>query len=291
MLATPDAVAARTSVRPGLLSDARAGLRAMAPQWLRNWREARFYARYGEVELHLLDILCDSERDAIDVGGNDGAYVHFLRHHCRVVHTYEPEPHLAEALRDKFELDNVVVHRVALSDRAGTIELHTPVVDGVPVTGCCTVSNDAASNYPATRSFSVPVERLDAIYRDEAGFIKIDVEGHQQAVLDGALQTIARCRPKMLVEIIERMSPGGLATARRMFEELHYGGWFVHQGQLRPIAEFSLETMQNKADIPPMRAHLSERGRFGKYLYNFIFLPAEEESRLVPRLGARLKRL
>jgi hypothetical protein len=49
--------------------------------------------------------------------------------------------------------------------------------------------------------------------------------------------------------------------------------------------------MQNDADIPPLRAHLSERGRFGKYLYNFIFLPAEEESGLVPQLGGRLSRL
>ncbi len=40
-----------------------------------NWREARFYAKYGEVELHLLDLLCRRDRDAIDVGANDGSYV------------------------------------------------------------------------------------------------------------------------------------------------------------------------------------------------------------------------
>ena len=39
-------------------SDARHALRALCPQPLLNWREARFYGRYGEVELHLLEFLC-----------------------------------------------------------------------------------------------------------------------------------------------------------------------------------------------------------------------------------------
>src|SRR5690349_13481594 len=114
MLATTDA--GQPAHRQGLLHDTRASLRALSPQWLLNWREARFYARYGEVELHLLDILCDPDRDGIDVGGNDGAYVHFMRHYCKTVHTYEPEPALAEGLITKFQHANVVVHRMALSD-------------------------------------------------------------------------------------------------------------------------------------------------------------------------------
>ena len=60
-------------------SDARHALRALCPQPLLNWREARFYGRYGEVELHLLEFLCRRDADAIDVGANDGSYVHYLR--------------------------------------------------------------------------------------------------------------------------------------------------------------------------------------------------------------------
>ena len=54
------------------------------------------------------------------------------------------------------------------------------------------------------------MDRLDNVYRGRAGFIKIDVEGHEQAVLDGAVETIRRCKPRMLVEIDDRLSPADL---------------------------------------------------------------------------------
>ena len=33
-------------------------LRSICPQPILNWRETQFYARFGEVELHLLQFLC-----------------------------------------------------------------------------------------------------------------------------------------------------------------------------------------------------------------------------------------
>ena len=62
-----------------LYRESRQALRSFCPQAVLNWREARFYARYGEVELHLLEFLCRRDQDAIDVGANDGSYVHYLR--------------------------------------------------------------------------------------------------------------------------------------------------------------------------------------------------------------------
>src|SRR5688500_7714415 len=86
----------------GIYREARQALRAGCTQALLNWREARFYGRYGEVELHLLEFLCHRDKDAIDVGANDGSYVHYLRRHARRVIAFEPMPSLADALRAKF---------------------------------------------------------------------------------------------------------------------------------------------------------------------------------------------
>ena len=77
------------------------------------------------------------------------------------------------------------------------------------------------------------------LYEGDVGFIKIDVEGHEQAVLDGAVQTIRRCRPRMLVEIDERLSPGGLARAKAYFRDLDYRGYFVQAGHIEPMSLFS----------------------------------------------------
>ena len=207
----------------GVYREARQALRSLCPQALLNWREARFYGRYGEVELHLVEFLCPRDKDAIDVGANDGSYVHYLRRHARKVIAFEPMPSLADALRAKFRHD-VEIRSIALSDRAGTVELHMPVVDGVTVTGCSTVSPTASATYPDHRAIEVPMATLDSSYEGDVGFIKIDVEGHEQAVLDGARQTVRRCRPRMLVEIDERLSPGGVARAKAYFKDLDYRG-------------------------------------------------------------------
>lgn len=45
---------------------------------------------------------------------------------------------------------------------------------------------------------------LDDLDLGDIGFIKIDVEGFEARVIDGACETIARCRPVMLIEIEEK---------------------------------------------------------------------------------------
>lgn len=271
--------------------EARRALRMVLPQSLLNWREAKFYGRYGEVELHLLEFLCRRDADAIDVGANDGSYVHYLRRHAHKVVAFEPMPVLASALRKKFPGGDVVIEQVALSDRADTVELHMPVVAGIVVTGCSTISTDASGTYPATQAIKVSMDRLDTVYKGRAGFIKIDVEGHEQAVLDGALQTIRRCRPRVLVEIDDRLSPGGLMRARAYFDSLGYTGHYVRKGKLEPISTFSVEEMQRPDRLPDLTAPLTERKRFGAYIYNFIFLPAEEPTSTVQRISAHLRTL
>jgi FkbM family methyltransferase len=274
----------------GVYREARQALRSLCPQALLNWREARFYGRYGEVELHLLEFLCLRDKDAIDVGANDGSYVHFLRRHAGRVVAFEPMPSLADALRTKFR-HGVDIRSIALSDRAGTVALHMPVVDGVTVTGCSTVSPTASATYPDHRAIEVPMATLDSVYKGDVGFIKIDVEGHEQAVLDGAVQTIRRCRPRLLVEIDERLSPGGLERAKAYFKDLDYRGYFVQAGHIEPISLFSPEHLQNPADLPDLTAPLQQRQRFGRYIYNFIFLPRHEPIETLRQMSKRLSEL
>jgi FkbM family methyltransferase len=274
----------------GLRREMRRTLRSFVPQTLLNWREARFYGRHGEVELHLLEFLCRRDQDAIDVGANDGSYVHYLRRHARRVVAFEPMPTLARALRRKFPR-GVIVESQALSDHAGTVSLCMPVVDGVVVTGCSTVSLAATAAYPGHRAIEVPMDTLDNVYGGQAGFIKIDVEGHQQAVLDGAVETIKRCRPRLLVEVEERLSPGGLTRAKAYFGRLGYSGYFVANGNLEPIDRFSIEEYQQPSNLPALTAPLTQRQRFGRYLYNFIFLPSEEPAATLEQMAQRLQQL
>lgn len=279
----------------GWLHESKKHLRAICPQPLLNWREARFYARYGEVELHILPCLCRRDLDAIDIGSNDGCYVHFLKKLARRVYAFEPLPWLAEDLRRKFQreisIDRVVVSGTALSNAAGANVLRVPIVNGVLVYGCSSMSQAAVAKYPHAREIPIRMEPLDAIYSGEAGFIKIDVEGHEEAVLQGARQTIVRCQPRMQVEVEESIAPGAIARISDFFRRLNYRGYFIFQRQLRPIEQFDRRAMQNPANYPDLTAGLDARERFGRYIYNFLFFPRTEREETLRRIRQRIASL
>ncbi|HUZ11388.1 MAG TPA: FkbM family methyltransferase [Caulobacteraceae bacterium] len=74
----------------------------------------------------------------------------------------------------------------------------------------------------ASREISVPVARLDDFQLPPIGFIKIDVEGHEEAVLQGARETIGRNRPALMIEIEERHNRGAI---ERVFDHFRSDGY------------------------------------------------------------------
>ncbi|HEY4165691.1 MAG TPA: FkbM family methyltransferase [Reyranella sp.] len=271
-------------------SSAKQALRALFPQAVLNWREARYFGRYGEVEMHLVDLLCRSGEDAIDAGANYGGYILFMRRHARRVVAFEPVPEFVAVLRAKFG-DNVLIEPIALSNRAGETALYTPLIAGVKVGGGSSLSSVAVAGYEARDSIQVRTARLDDAFTGTVGFIKIDVEGHEHAVLEGAVDTIRRCRPRLLIEIEERCSPGGLARVSTFLSELGYRGYYVHGGELHEIEDFSVARLQAPNQRPEMAAPLHSRTPLDNYVGNFIFLPPDEPQATVRRLRERLPRL
>jgi hypothetical protein len=49
--------------------------------------------------------------------------------------------------------------------------------------------------------------------------------------------------------------------------------------------------MQDQANLPDLTAPLTARQRFGRYIYNFIFLPPGEPQSTVWKISERLKAL
>ena len=265
----------------------KSAVRSALPQWVNNWREARYYLRHGEVELRLLDLLCPRDKESIDVGAHDGCYVHFLRKWSRRVYAFEPIPWLATSLEVKFP-SKVVVERVALSKSEGTAVLHMPKIDGQVIEGCSTLSDTAASVYPGSEDIVVPVRVLDAIYSGDVGFMKIDVEGYEQDVLEGAQRTIDRCRPNMIVEIVERLSPGGIQRTTQFLRRRGYEGFFIDGGNLLAASGFDVATMQNEESYPDLTGTLASRDASSRFLYNFIFLPTERSVSVTESIKSRI---
>jgi FkbM family methyltransferase len=247
-------------------------VREVVPPSVVLWRQALYARKYGERELDLISCLCDPNRTSVDIGANEGLYCNRMRALSRKTHAFEAVKSLADELRWKFG-QSVTVHHLAVSSRSGRGSLKIPVVGGMGLTGLSTLSPTALDASAEIEVEDVDLCRLDDVPLGDVGFIKIDVEGHEGAVLEGATATIERCRPNILVEAEERHSPGTIAAVGAFFAARRSSGVFVRHDELRPFHEFDLATMQNPRDFPEIGS-VSHRGSHN-YVNNFIFLPNE----------------
>lgn len=215
----------------------------------------------GEPELRWLDRWCDRERLAVDVGANVGIWSWYLRRHSRGVIAYEPNPDLAAWLRRALPT-GVEVRASAVSDARGRLPLRIPLVGGRPDNALASLSQTFAG-VGSVREVEVDVRRLDDEDLRGIGFLKVDVEGHERAVIGGAKELLKRERPTVVVEIEERHAPGAIEAVRAEMLLLGYGAYFVRAGALHDFAKFDRATMQN-----PKNA-----GHHAKYVNNFVFLP------------------
>jgi FkbM family methyltransferase len=214
----------------------------------------------GEDEQQILPSLCSRGKISVDVGAADGTYsVRLLLYSSRVV-AFEPNPRAFEELTKQFKDTRIIsVENVALSDECGSVEMRVPV--DRPMWGTIESTN-LLTEASELNSVSVQRKRLDDYGLQAVGFIKIDVEGHEISVLNGARETIARERPKLLIEIDQSHLP----QVCSFFTELRYAGFFFLDRELVPVERFNASIHQNPANLVRGR-------RVGLYINNFIFTP------------------
>lgn len=154
----------------------------------------------------MLQRLVARDRVAVDVGAADGVYTHCLTRLASECVAFEPNPDSAAAVRHRVPRANV--YEIALSDRSGRTTLRVPMRSGARMAGLATIEAANSLHGMEFANLNVAVSTLDAFKLPRVGFIKIDVEGHELAVLRGAERTLMRDRPVVLVEVEERHRPG-----------------------------------------------------------------------------------
>jgi FkbM family methyltransferase len=144
---------------------------------------------------------------AIDIGANLGEWTLPLAAavgrggHVVAV---EPAPRSAAALAKTLAanaLDQAELVRCALSDEEGIVDFAVPLVT--------TARSDTGTAHigppiPDHETLRVALRRLDTLVT-ERGFgridlVKIDVEGHERRVVDGAVTALSRFRPALVIE-------------------------------------------------------------------------------------------
>jgi hypothetical protein len=108
------------------------------------------------------------------------------------------------------------------------------------------------------------MKTLDSFKLTNVGFVKIDVEGHEEAVLHGGLETLKREKPNLMIEIEERHAPGSLERVTNFLSTIGYAGFYLDGNQILPIARFD-----------PHRDQVRQNGKVGKYINNFLYFPSD----------------
>jgi FkbM family methyltransferase len=146
----------------------------------------------------------DPQAVAIDVGANRGSYTKDLAANFGRVIAFEPNPYVMQILKENIRGANVAFEHSAISDKQGEVTLYIDVRPGQG--GVATSVHRLDDLAGLIQEAVVPCTTIDA-YCEQHGIaptlVKIDVEGHEPAVIMGAARTIERVRPVIIMEFWE----------------------------------------------------------------------------------------
>lgn len=244
----------------------------LAPRrfWRRKFRILQSLGQ-SRPDIQLVASLCDPRRISVDIGADLGEFTIAMLASSRSVIAFEPRPAQARDLASMFDAVGaaVQVEAVALSDEPGVMTMR--VVASEPGRSTIEAGNALGDVSDGTiRSIKVPVRRLDDLGLTDIGLIKIDVEGHELAVLHGATKTLTQQRPVIVVEAEERHHPNSVAEITGLLQGLGYAGYFDLDGVRRPTAEFDPAQHQDPANVGSQEDGWAGRG---VYVNNFVFVP------------------
>jgi FkbM family methyltransferase len=149
-----------------------------------------------------------NKRTAIDVGANYGFVTKFLSKNFQKVYSSEIIPYTRECLKTNVSrqgMNNVEVLDHGFSNENKTVD----VFFNAAWSGHASVVANEASG---SKQVSCPVKTIDSCGYEDVDYIKIDVEGQELEVLQGAQQTIKKCKPMISIEVTF-INPEGLKRA------------------------------------------------------------------------------
>lgn len=261
-------------------NDVKQGLRSLAIKLIPSFFRYRYFHRIDaatiddfrqrtiEPELRLLRFFLDPHKAFIDIGANRGEYIYAAGQSLKPsqIYAFEPQSAYGNQLRHLFPEVHVV--QCALSSKSGAARLKVPLIRGVAHMTRGTLESFVDQGENSAYYEDVTIATLDEMLTTLApgaiGCIKIDVEGHEGAVLAGATRTLEKSKPVLIVEIEQRHHAQPIGELFQWLDSRGYDGYFFDLSELafKEIQEFSVTVHQRIDEFMT-----------GAYINNFIFVP------------------
>jgi len=133
---------------------------------------------------------CKEHRICIDIGANVGLWSCELVENFQQVIAFEPVNEFIQCFKKNVKKTNYTIHECALGRQESYINMN--IVEGN--TGHSHIDQNSLGKG------SIPLKTLDSFDFQDVDLIKIDVEGFEEEILAGAMKTIIKNKPVIVVE-------------------------------------------------------------------------------------------
>lgn len=196
----------------------------------------RLYGEYQQIELDVLLQLISENTVVYDIGSNIGYHASAFASQSKHVYCFEANPQHYKLLRMNMQEEpRCMLFNLAVSNATGKI-----LVEEIDVTQ---IGNYGMARVGTKTGVEVPMTSIDTLVNSKQipppGLIKIDVEGHEPGVFQGAAETIKNYRPLIYFEAQESEN---IPEIYNMLTALGYRlGWCV-------VRNYNVANFNNNAD-------------------------------------------
>ena len=198
-------------------------------------RLERSIKRSDEEEINLVKKFIKPGTDSIDVGVYRGVYSYEMSKYSKKVHSFEPNPIIFKYINKN------------LSNQNNTINLKVPIrnsnfkkenFEEYYEMGLATIHQK--NNFKDYENFKIETKKIDDFsFDNKISFIKIDVEGHELEVIDGAKKTIKKNKPILLVEIVKEHTKKNVHESINYINSLNYDSFFYYKKNIQNTTSYA----------------------------------------------------
>jgi FkbM family methyltransferase len=195
-----------------------------------------YYGEYHEHEWQFVRRFLKLSHVVVDAGANLGTFtVPFAKAvgpYGKVI-SFEPQPVIFDCLQNTValnKLENVQLHRACLGNAPGNVEIFEPdYSQPANFSGVSFADEGPGDVQYSQKKISAPVLTLDSVLQNQRlDFLKIDVEGMELEVLQGAQEALKKHQPVIYLE--NNRKPKSPAIIR-LLQEQGYRLWW-HTGAI-----------------------------------------------------------